>query len=236
MHALVPAKTKMQKTSGECVILLHGIAKSAASMKKLDAYLREQGYRTVNFTYPSTTEPIEVLAETYLPKAIAQCTADHSAKIHFVTHSMGGIVVRQYLQTHTLPPGSRMVMLAPPNRGSEVTDSLKGLTIYKWIHGPAGQELGTGPEGIPRRLKPVSIDVGVIAGNKSYNPIFSSMIPGPDDGTIAVERTKLKEMKDFLVVSSTHTFIMDNPLVMKQVVHFLEKGKFDHGLKATMGE
>ena len=213
------------------MILLHGIAKSASSMKKLDAYLRRQGYRTVNFAYPSTTETIEALAEKYLPKAIEQCTKEQASKIHFVTHSMGGIIVRQYLQNHVVPRGSRMVMLAPPNQGSELTDSLKGLTIYKWIHGPAGQELGTDPEGIPNRLKPVSIDVGVIAGNKSYNPLFSAIIPGPDDGTVAVERTKLLEMKDFLIVRSSHTFIMDNPLVMRQVVYFLENGRFDHNPK-----
>ena len=229
LHSPVIGKTEQHLK--EWVIILHGIAKSASSMEKLEEHLRDRGYKTVNVTYPSTAETIEVLAERYLPNAIDQCRGDGAKKIHFVTHSLGGIIARQYLQTHTLPHGSRMVMLAPPNKGSEVADKLKGLGIYKWSHGPAGQELGTDSESILNRLKPVNIEVGVIAGDTSINPIFSAMIPGPDDGTIAVERTKLKEMKDFIVVSSTHTFIMDNPLVMRQVVHFLEKGKFDHSLE-----
>lgn len=224
LHSPVIGKTEQH----EWVIVLHGIAKRASSMEKLEAYLRNEGYKTVNLTYPSTAETIEALAGKYLAKAIDQCRDAGAQKIHFVTHSLGGIIARQYLQTQTLPHGSRMVMLAPPNKGSEVADKLKDLGIYKWSHGPAGQELGTDSESIPNRLKPVKIDVGVIAGDSSINPLFSAMIPGPDDGTIAVERTKLKEMKDFIVVSSSHTFIMDNPLVMRQVVHFLEKGKFDH--------
>jgi hypothetical protein len=226
------AETGKTISPGECVFLLHGIAKTSASMAKLEAFLKDRGYRTVSVTYPSTTESIEALAGKYLAKAIDQCKKECASGIHFVTHSLGGIIVRQYLQNHAVPAGTRMVMLAPPNKGSEVVDSLKGLPFYKWTHGPAGQELGTDAKSIPNRLKPVNIEVGVIAGDSSINPVFSAMIPGPDDGTVAVERTKLKEMKDFLVVSSTHTFIMDNPLVMKQVVFFLENGRFHHSLKA----
>ena len=175
LHKAVMAENKKTKPSGECVVLLHGIAKNASSMKKLEAYLKDHGYRTVNFTYPSTTESIEALAGKYLPKAMEPCRKAQAAKIHFVTHSMGGIVVRQYLQNHRVPEGSRMVMLAPPNKGSEVVDSLKGLPFYKWIHGPAGQELGTDSASIPNRLKPVNIEVGVIAGDSSINPIFSAI-------------------------------------------------------------
>ena len=208
-----------------CVILLHGMARTASSMHDLETYLSNKGYKTVNFGYPSTSESIERIAEVYLPRAIAQCK---ERPIHFVTHSLGGIVVRQYLQTNALPKGSRIVMLAPPNRGTEVVDYLKDFFAYHWIHGPAGQELGTDPASTPNRLKPINIEVGVIAGDVSFNPILSSLIPGPDDGKVSVERAKLDEMRDFLVVPSTHTFIMKNPGVMAQVDHFLTHGKFDH--------
>jgi hypothetical protein len=130
-----------------------------------------------------------------------------------------------------IPAGSRLVMLAPPNKGSEVTDFMKDFFIYRWIEGPAGQELGTGPESVPNRLKPIDLQLGIIAGDRSLNPVFSAIIPGPDDGKVAVERTKLEEMSDFLVISSTHTFIMRNPNVLRQVVHFLEHGRFDHSQK-----
>jgi len=119
-------------------------------------------------------------------------------------------------------------MLAPPNRGSEVVDYVKDFFAYKWIHGPPGQELGTNPESALNKLKPIDIEVGVIAGDKSLNPIFSALIPGPDDGRVSVERAKLEEMTDFLVVSSTHTYITKNPAVLIQVPYFLEHGKFDH--------
>jgi triacylglycerol lipase len=219
-----PTTSSHQK---ECVVLVHGMARGTSSMRKLETYLLSYGYKTVNLSYPSTRESIERLAEDYIPAAIAQCGKDQGEKIHFVTHSLGGILVRQYLQAHSLPKGSRLVMLAPPNRGTEIVDHLKDFFAYKWFHGPAGQELGTDPESTPNRLKPIGIEVGVIAGDRSYNPIFSALIPGPDDGMVSVERAKLREMTDFLVASSSHTFIVTNHTVMKQVVHFLKYGKFD---------
>lgn len=212
----------------ECVVLLHGLARTASSMDALETYLSGKGYKMVNFAYPSTSESIERIAEVYVPEALARCQSSPVDKIHFVTHSLGGIIVRQYLQTNTLPQGSRLVMLAPPNQGSEVVDYLKDFFAFQWTHGPPGQELGTNPESTPNRLRPINVEVGVIAGDTSLNPIFSTLIPGPDDGKVSVERAKLAEMTDFLVVSSTHTFIMRNPTVLAQVVHFLEHGRFDH--------
>jgi hypothetical protein len=226
----IPATADPTATSHnkECVILLHGMARTASSMHDLETYLSGKGYKTVNFAYPSTSESIERIAEVYLPHAIAQCKDTPVDKIHFVTHSLGGIIVRQYLQTNPLPEGSRLVMLAPPNQGTEVVDYLKDFFAYQWIHGPAGQELGTDPGSTPNRLKPINIEVGIIAGDMTLNPILSSLIPGPDDGKVSVERARLNEMTDFLVVPSTHTFIMRNPGVMAQVDHFLVHGKFDH--------
>jgi hypothetical protein len=226
----IPATAELSTPSQkkECVILLHGMARTPASMHDLETYLSGKGYKTVNFAYPSTTESIERIAEVYLPRAIAQCKGCHDDKIHFVTHSLGGIIVRQYLQTNSLPKGSRLVMLAPPNQGTEVVDYLKDFFAYQWIHGPAGQELGTEPESTPNRLKPIDIEVGIVAGDMTLNPLLSSLIPGPDDGKVSVERAMLDEMTDFLVVPSTHTFIMKNPSVMAQVDHFLVHGKFDH--------
>jgi len=209
----------------ESVILLHGAGRSPRSMGKMAKALSLQGYPVHNLGYPSRQTSIEGCSD-HIRKQIVQLK--QTSKIHFVTHSLGGIIVRQYLQNHSLPEGARLVMLAPPNQGSELVDHLKEFSVYKWFHGPAGQELGTGPESTPNRLKPVDIEVGIIAGDKSYNPIFSALVPGPDDGTISIERTKLNEMKDFLIVSSTHTFIMDNREVMRQVVYFFRNGLFDH--------
>lgn len=225
LMATEPTPTSHER---ECVILLHGMGKSPSSMHKIETYLSSKGYKTVNLGYPSTSESIERIAEVHIPNAVAICRLSPVDKIHFVTHSLGGIIVRQYLQSNSLPEGSRLVMLAPPNRGSEVVDYLKDFFAYKWIHGPPGQELGTNPESTPNKLKLIDIDVGIITGDKSINPIFSGLIPGPDDGRVSVERAKLEGMTDFLVISSTHTSIVRKPDVLKQVAYFLEYGKFDH--------
>ncbi len=212
----------------ECVVLLHGLGRTRRSMGRLEEYLSSRGYRTVNYGYPSRGETVEHVAEVRIPEAIAQCRQSRPAKIHFVTHSLGGIVVRQYLQANSLPEGSRLVMLAPPNGGSEGVDYFMKVFLYRWITGPAGQQMGTSFESIPNRLKPIDTEVGIIAGNRSLNPLFSALIPGPDDGRVSVERAKLEEMADFLVIPSSHSFIMRKQAVMKQVVHFLERGRFNH--------
>lgn len=212
----------------EYVILLHGMARTKFSMGKLENYLIEQGYQVVNDGYPSTREPVEKIAAVYLTPMVESCRAAGAEKIHIVTHSLGGIVVRQYLQDHALPKGSRIVMISPPNQGSELADALRHLWPYKWLNGPAGQELGTEPDSLPNTLTPVDAEIGVITGNRSLNPVFSWLIPGEDDGKVSVERAKLAEMADFLVVPAGHTFIMRHPDVLDQVVSFLANGKFDH--------
>ena len=214
--------------SNECVILLHGMARTKYSMRSLEAYLKKNGFNTVNGGYASTSKSVAEIAGDEVAEAVKICLEGKAEKIHFVTHSLGGIVVRQYLQTSSVPDGSRIVMLAPPNKGSELADEMKDLAPYRWLNGPAGQELGTDKKSTPNLLKPVEIEIGIIAGDSSLNPIYSSIIPGPDDGKVAVESTKLDEMKDFIQISSSHTFIMENAKVMRQTLHFLEKGKFDH--------
>jgi len=212
------------------VILLHGLGRFRQSMRKIEKHLISLGYATINLAYPSTTKSIETIAEKYLGRAVEDCKERGAEKIHFVGHSLGGIIVRQYLQQHTMFPGSRLVMLAPPNQGSEIVDLLRKIPFYEWITGPAGQEIGRGPESIINRLKPIGIEVGVIAGDSSLNPLFSVFLDGPDDGTVSVNNTKLSEMRDFTIVHSAHTFIVSNPLVIKQVTHFLMHGKFDQDM------
>lgn len=120
-------------------------------------------------------------------------------------------------------------MLSPPNRGSEIVDFLLPLPFSRWFMGPAGQELGTGPDAAIHRLKPIGIEVGVIAGDRSMNLLFSVFIDGADDGRVSVKNTMLPEMRDFITVPSTHTYIVKDPLAMRQVAHFIKHGMFDHG-------
>ncbi len=121
-------------------------------------------------------------------------------------------------------------MISPPNKGSELADTFRDWFIYKWLNGPAGQVLGTESESLPNSLKPVSGEIGVITGDSTWNPVYSWLIPGEDDGKVSVESAKLAEMTDFLVVPSSHSFIMRHSDVLNQVVFFLQNGVFDHVL------
>ncbi|MDH3326626.1 MAG: hypothetical protein OEM38_07915, partial [Gammaproteobacteria bacterium] len=147
-------------------------------------------------------------------------------KIHFVTHSLGGIISRYYLQTNQLPAGSRIVMLSPPNKGSEIADRFHDSTWYRWLTGPPGQQLTTDSNSLPNTLDAINYEVGVITGRDTLEPWFSRLIPGEDDGKVSVESAKLPEMKDFLVVDHTHTFIMKSDVVMVQVLNFIKHGNF----------
>ena len=214
-----------QAVNAECVILLHGMGRSAFSMRSMDKHLRKQGFHTVNHSYPSTSYTIEQIAENNISQLIDECSVEAS-KIHFVTHSLGGIILRHYLQSHSLPEGSRIVMLSPPNKGSEVTDRLQGSPWYKWTTGPSGQQLTTAPDSVPNQLKPIHYEIGIITGKRTLEPWFSQLIPGEDDGKVSVESARLTEMTDFLVVNHAHTFIMNSRFVKKQVSYFLQNGYF----------
>ena len=213
------------KEQKEYVVLLHGLARSARSMQKLAVRLTNEGYAVVNINYPSTRHPVAYLAEDILGDKLAS-VVDTATTLHFVTHSMGGILVRHYLAHHRLPNLGRVVMLSPPNQGSEVVDALRGNALFRWLHGPAGLELGTDPMSVPCQLGRVDFDLGVITGNRVIEPWFASMIPGASDGKVSVESARVEGMQDFLVVPYSHTFIMQREEVVEQVVCFLRNGAF----------
>jgi len=200
-------------------------------MRPLESALMKRGYAVANVDYPSRLFEVEALADLAVKKGLVACEDKGASKVHFISHSLGGVLIRVYLSGHQIPKLGRVVMLAPPNQGSEVVDKFADFPGFKFINGPAGEELGTiGAQSIPLSLGPVTYPVGVIAGTRSVNWILSSTLPNPDDGKLSLERTKVEGMSDFVSMPVSHPFIMRNKDVIRQTVHFIENGKFDHAL------
>ena len=210
----------------ECVVLLHGLARTSSSMDKMADAFEEAGYVVSNLDYPSRKYPIERLAPLAVEAGMSQCPS--GSVIHFVTHSLGGILLRYYLEQDAIPNLGRVVMLAPPNQGSRVVDKLRYFPGFKTINGPAGMQLGTRENGILSQLGSVDYKVGIIAGSKTFNPILSLYLNNPDDGKVSVENTKVEGMTDFIVVPRSHPFIMKSTDVIAQVISFIKTGQFIH--------
>ena len=212
--------------SSDCVVLLHGLNRSYRAMEKMASGLQEAGFTTANVDYPSQTATVEELANLAVNEGLKKCRETGAVNIHFVTHSLGGILLRYAQSEKPIPELSRVVMLAPPNQGSEVIDKTRDWPTFEWFSGEAGLQLGTDEDSIPSRLGPVDFELGVIAGTGTMNPIFSAMLPDPNDGKVSVASTKVVGMNDFLVVDNNHHSIISNDLVIENTTAFLLSGKF----------
>lgn len=213
----------------ECVVLLHGLSRTDFSMRRLERELLENGYEVANIHYDSRDHLIEELADSAIESGIAQCEQRLVRKIHFTTHSLGGILVRHYLARKPIPKLGRVVMMAPPNQGSQVIDVFGRMPGFEIFSGEPAMQLGTDPDSVPLSLPAADdFELGVIAGTRSLSPLFSLALPDRDDGKVSVESTKIEGMDDFIEVPYTHTFIMQRQEVIDQVIYFLRNGRFVH--------
>jgi pimeloyl-ACP methyl ester carboxylesterase len=211
----------------ECVILLHGLARTAFSMERMERMLERTGFSVANIDYPSRDYPIEELAPMAIGDGVDQCnTNTATTAVHFVTHSLGGILVRVYLAENSIPNLGRVVMLAPPNQGSSAVDEMVRIPGFDWLNGPAGYQLGKGPESVPLSLGPPQFEFAVVAGDRTIDPITSAVLENPDDGRVSVSDTKLEGMRDFVVVHVSHAMIMQDRQVFRLVRNFLIHGSF----------
>lgn len=218
----------------ECVVLLHGLSRTDFSMKRLERELQENGYSVANIHYDSRDHSIEELVDGAVESGIAQCEQHLVRKIHFTTHSLGGILVRHYLARKAVSKLGRVVMLAPPNHGSEVIDVFGDIPGFELFSGEPALQLGTDSGSVPQSLPPAhDYELGIIAGTRSISPFFSLALPDRDDGKVSVESTKIAGMNDFIEVPYTHTFIMQRQEVIDQVLYFLRNGRFIHADRGT---
>ena len=215
-------------TADECVIILHGLLRTSSSMEAMAEAVEAAGFVAVNIDYPSREYPIEVLAPMAVGKGLVLCEAAGATdRIHFVAHSLGGILVRKYLTEKEIMNLGRVVILGPPNQGSKAVDELGDVPGIDWVNGPAGRQLGKGPASVPLKLGPADFDLGIIAGNRTIDPITSAVLDDPDDGKVSVEDTKLEGMNDFIVVEHSHEFMMRLEQPIALTIRFLTTGSFN---------
>ncbi|MDD2465082.1 MAG: alpha/beta hydrolase [Desulfobulbus sp.] len=216
----------MSSPTNQGVLLLHGLARTKRSMQPMAHFLRRQGYLVHNQGYASRHATIEQLAEHAVATGFS-CLADQGAAIvHVVTHSMGGILLRSYLNTHQPLSLGRVVMLSPPNQGSELVDVLVRFSWFRRVFGPAGCQLSTGKDALPRRLGAVDFPLGIITGNRPAIGL-GCFFPGPNDGKVSVQRAQIDGMHDLLVLACGHSLIMRRKAVQEQVLQFLCTGSFN---------
>jgi hypothetical protein len=230
------ARTEVVTTSdsSECVVLLHGLNRSWRAMRPMAEALQEAGFSTTNVDYPSQSGTIEEIAPIAVGLGLHDCRETGATRIHFVTHSLGGILLRYQNKQDPIPDLGRVVMLAPPNQGSEIIDKTRDWPGFEMFSGDAGAQLGTDAAGMPAHLGPVDFELGIIAGTGTINVFGSAMLPDPDDGKVSVASTKVDGMNDFLLVGNSHRYITRSDVVIRNTESFLRNGWFLTVDKALM--
>ncbi|MEH2607788.1 esterase/lipase family protein [Bradyrhizobium sp. AZCC 1693] len=217
------------------VVLLHGISRTARSFRKMQTVLEGSGFATLNQDYASRRKALEALAEDIHP-AIQRFADGIDGSVHFVGHSMGGLLARVYIARYRPKRLGRVVMLGTPNSGSEIVDRLRHFRPYRAFFGPAGQQLGTQRnEAINALFPPIDYPVGIIAGNRSIYPITSAFLPKPHDGRVSVVNTRIDGMADHIVIRTSHPWLVRNAVALEQTIAFLRDGKFIPSTVITRG-
>lgn len=207
------------------IILLHGINGSSSELANIEAYLVSQDESVENIDYPSTEYPIEVLVSDYVGPMLEQFAREVDT-VHFACHSMGNIVLRYYLKDHPDYPYGRIVMMGPPNQGSQLTDTFKKWKYYKKRYGPAGDQIGTDVEDLLNLSKQLPRDVGIIAGTKTMFFLYSWIIPGKDDGKVSHSSMKSPGYRAFVTVPYHHDEMTYKEDLAELILNYIKNGEF----------
>lgn len=190
-------------------------------------WLKFCGFRVASIGYPSRCVSITEAVEQHLVPALAKLEIEDNSRVHFVTHSLGGIVFRAWAARRDPAfPFGRAVLLAPPNQGSQIIDELRQSRWVRWLLGPVSAELGTDADSTPNRLGPLPPETGVIMGNKDTLPIFRHLLGGESDGVVTIASSHGDGESDFILLPANHATIILHPAVFRAVSRFLRTGGF----------
>jgi pimeloyl-ACP methyl ester carboxylesterase len=209
-------------TERETVVLLHGLGRGEAAMWFLASRIERAGFHVVRIGYNSLADSPERIIVAVSQKIDACCKASPKP-IHFVGHSLGGLIIRAYLAENRPRVLGRVVLIATPNAGTPVVDNYRN-SWWMGLAGPTAKSLGTGPDSFPNSLPAPDYPVGVIAGIWSRHGV--DLIPGDDDGLVPLESTKVTGMADFIIVASNHAWMRYSQEVTRQTIAFLRSGRF----------
>jgi len=214
----------------DCVILLHGLASHPLAMKPIELAIDIQPeFRVVNQGYNSYSANIQTIADRVIPEAIAKCELKDSEEISFVTHSMGGLLIRTYLASSEVDALKSVVMIAPPNQGSEIVDWLQQRSPLVFVLGPAGSQLGTDDDALPANLPPPDFVLGVIAGTQSSSFFWKDQLLEKNDGKVSTQSAKIKGLAAvgaYYEVEARHSELLFERETLEQVLSFLRCGAF----------
>ena len=210
--------------SREHVVLVHGLGRTKRAMAPLASRLEDAGFVAHNLGYDSREKSPDALLEDLAARIDACCT--DAEKLHFVGHSLGGILIRGFLAERRPENLGRVVLLSPPNRGSEIVDRIGDSWLFESVMGPSAEMLGTQADSFPNSLPPPYYEIGIIAATESINPLGSLMIPGDDDGMVAVCNMRLDGMTEFVTVDHNHALVMRSKDVAAMTIRFLREGRF----------
>jgi hypothetical protein len=207
------------------VYVLHGFGGTKLQMDKIFQGLRKVGYSTENYTYHSFKEDLDSLGMDLCRKV----SQEHFDTVSFVTHSMGGLVVRSMYQYKdkmtTFPFVFRIVMLAPPNKGSQIAEIPFG-PVAKKVLGPNLNHMKTYPDAYVHKLPVPTAEVGIIAGARGRKPWYNPLLKEDNDGTVGLSSVYLGAERDVVIIHATHTTMPLRPSVVKLVLRFMKMGSF----------